>query len=138
MICRLSCIHTIEEPRLRSVTAVTGRALSIWSMRATQRLSTPFTGARKAIRVPSGLMRTTLRSGFPKMTRRGSSPEPSSPVHSLVSEAAEGLIGSDLIDRYSLGFSSLTGPHSVPARDGLRSLTRPRFLYRLRGFGDDW
>jgi hypothetical protein len=66
-------VQTIHGPRLRSVTAVTGRPLSMASIGATQRPSTPSTGARKAIRVPSRLMRTTLRSRSPKIRRRGSS-----------------------------------------------------------------
>ena len=48
-----------------SVSRVTGRASSIASTGATHTFSTPSTGARYAMRAPSWLNLTSVRSGFP-------------------------------------------------------------------------
>jgi hypothetical protein len=48
-------VHISGGTEMRSATAVTGRASLIGSIGAIQRLSTPSTGARNAIRMPSGL-----------------------------------------------------------------------------------
>src|SRR5262249_7077944 len=49
--------------------------------------------------------------GFPKITRRGSSPESSSPVRSLDSDGAEGLIGSAIVaSSYSMSITVVMPP----------------------------
>jgi hypothetical protein len=69
------CAYVYIRMPPRWASSVTGSAASRFSRGATQTLSTPQSGASQANRSPSPLIRTLVRSGFPKSSLREMSSE---------------------------------------------------------------